>query len=108
MAVMKEAAMNWMDLPELISGLFQGWTHRCTVTVPKRCGLCGTPSAGNWFTGYYLPCINEVEKHACLLKESGIKPLFVIPPHGTLELELCFTIQPPSAALRPLPDSERP
>jgi hypothetical protein len=47
------------DLPELIRGLFQRWTHIATVTYPERCGLCGTPTAGNWFTGYYLPCMGK-------------------------------------------------
>ncbi len=51
--------MHPTDLPELLASLFQRWTHKSIVTIPKYCGLCGRPSKGNWFTGYYLSCISE-------------------------------------------------
>jgi hypothetical protein len=54
---MPDADYNWMALPEFLRGLFQRRTHYCPVQIPKHCGKCGRMSAGNWLTGYYLPCL---------------------------------------------------
>lgn len=54
---------NSMAFPEYIVKLFQRWTHLSTVHVPKKCGVCGRPSAGNWLTGYYLPCVQDIHQH---------------------------------------------
>jgi hypothetical protein len=47
--------MNPVALPELIRRLF----GKSYMQVPLMCGKCGSPSAGDWFTGYYLPCIER-------------------------------------------------
>jgi hypothetical protein len=50
---------NPIALPELVVRRLQRWklTDRCCLQVPKRCRLCGRKSSGNWFTGYYLLCV---------------------------------------------------
>lgn len=61
---------NPMALPEYIVGLFQHWTHACQIVIPKKCGLCGRPSKGNWIMGYYLPCVEENRaEHADMMVE---------------------------------------